>query len=95
MEPADYLREQYTPHMQEKYRDDLLAAHEYEYYEIGGRQLPVGIYTYNLQGHTIKLIRVMDSTGWRTVIYTAKYEDGNGQATLDALDMAVRTFEVK
>ena len=94
-EPLDYIKEQFTPHMQQQYGDDLVSYVEYEYYDIGGRKLPAGLYTYRLQGYLIDMLRIYDSTGDRTVAYTAKYIKNEGDATLAALDTVVRTFETE
>ena len=91
-EPFEYLKEQYTPHIQDKYGDDLVYYQEYENYSLGGKQLPAGVYTYRLQGHLIDLIRVYDSTGTQTVVYTAKYIQGQAEPTLSALHDAIRYF---
>ncbi|MBQ9030274.1 MAG: hypothetical protein IJ106_02310 [Parasporobacterium sp.] len=93
LEPYELLREQYTPYMEEKYGEDLISADEYESMEFGGRQLPAGVYTYNVDGHIVHMLRIMDSTGSQTVIYTVKYEEDYEAVTLNALDIAVRTFE--
>jgi len=95
MEPYEYIREQFTPHVQAQYGDDLVGYVEYEVYDIGGKQLPAGLYTYRLQGYLIDMLRIFDSTGDRTVSYTAKYIQGEGDATLQALDTAVRTFKAE
>ena len=92
VEAYEYIREQFTPHMRAQYGDDLVACREYEAYEIGGRTLPAGVYTYRLQGYLIDMIRIYDSTGARTSAFTAKYIQGQGDATLAALAQAVATF---
>jgi len=94
-EPLEYIKEQYTPHMQQQYGDDLVSFVEYEYYEIGGKQLPAGLYTYRLQGHMVDALRIYDSTGDQTVVYTAKYLNGEGDATLAALDTAIRGYRAE
>ena len=93
MEPFEYIREQYTPHMQNQYGDDLVDYVEYEAYEIGGKRLPAGLYTYKLQGYLIDMLRIYDSTGERTAAYSAKYIQGQGDATMAALDAAIRCFK--
>ena len=95
VEAYEYIREQVTPYYQRQYGDDLVAYTEIEAYEIGGRTLPAGLYTYKLQGYLIDLLRLYDSTGDRTVAYTAKYIDGQGEATIAALDTAIRNFKTE
>lgn len=94
-EPLAYIKEQYTPRIQEKYGDDLVGYVEYEFYDIGGKSLPAGLYTYKVQGHVVDMLRIYDSTGEHTVTYTAKYEQGMGDATLAALDTAIRGFQAE
>lgn len=91
-EPFELIKEQFTPHIKEQYGDDLISFEEKESYEIGGKTLPAGIYTYKLGDYTIEMVRLFDSTGSRTVSYTAKYVKGKGDATLEALDDAIRYF---
>ena len=94
-EPFEYIQEQVTPYYQEKYGDDLVAVNEIEAYEIGGKQLPAGLYTYKLQGYLIDLLRLFDSTGDQTVAYTAKYIDAHGGETIEALDTAIRNYRAE
>ena len=94
-EPYEYIQEQYTPHMQQKYGDALVSFEEVRSYEIGGKQLPAGLYSYYVGDTLVDMIRLMDSTGSRTVSYTAKYIHGEGDATLDALDTAIRGFRAE
>ena len=95
VEAFEYIKEQYTPHMQQSYGSDLVSYTEYEDYEIGGRKLPAGLYTYRLQGYLVDMLRIYDSTEKRTVAYTAKYIQGQGEETLKALDNAVRSFKAE
>lgn len=92
-EAFEYINEQYTPYMKQKYGSDLVSYESKADYEIGGKKLPAGLYTYKLQGYTINMIRIYDSTGKQTVAYTAKFIQGKGDATLKALDTAVRYFK--
>ena len=94
-EPFEYIKEQVTPYYREKYGDDLVAVNEIESYEIGGKQLPAGLYTYKLQGYLIDLLRLFDSTGDQTVAYTAKYIDAHGGETIEALDTAIRNYRAE
>ena len=89
---ADYVREQYTPHMRKQYGADLVSAEEYDSYEIAGRQLAAGVYTYKLQGYLIDMIRAYEVRDRHTVVYTAKYIRDRGEATLAALEQAVAGY---
>ena len=70
---ADYVREQYTPHMKKQYGADLVSAEEYDSYEIAGRQLAAGVYTYKLQGYLIDMVRAYDVQDRQTVVFTRRW----------------------
>ena len=93
MEAYEYLKEQYTPHVKQQYGENFVSSSEYENFLIGGRSLPAARYTYRVQGKTVHMIRVMDSTGSGTAVFTAKFLDGKGADTMAALDAAVSTFQ--
>ena len=78
-----------------KYGEALADFEEFERYEIGGKQLPAGLYSYYVGDTLVDMLRLMDSSGSRTVSYTAKFIHGKGDATLAALDAAVRGFRAK
>ena len=88
----EYIREQYSPHMSQQYGDNLKSSSEYENFIIGGKMLPIGVYRYTVQGKEVVMIRIYDSTGACTVVYTAKYIAGEGNETMKALDAAIRNF---
>ena len=92
VEAADYIKEQFTPHMKKQYGDDLVAYTEFEHYNIGGRDLAAGLYTYRLQGYLIDMVRAYDVQERHTVVFTAKYIRGRGADTLAALEQAVRSY---
>ena len=94
-EPYEYIQEQYTPHMRNKYGEALAGVEEIERYEIGGKQLPAGLYSYYVGDTLVDMLRLMDSTGSRTVSYTAKFIHGEGEATMAALDAAIRGFRAE
>jgi hypothetical protein len=94
-EPFEYIHEQYTPHIRQKYGQALESFEEIEGYEIGGKTLPAGRYSYYVGDTLVDMLRLMDSTGSRTVSYTAKFIHGDGDATLAALDAAIRGFKEK
>ena len=94
-EPYEYIQEQYTPHMRNKYGEALADVQEIERYEIGGKQLPAGLYSYYVGDTLVDMLRLMDSSGSRTVSYTAKFIHGEGDATMAALDAAIRGFKAE
>ena len=94
-EPFAYIQEQFTPYMQEKYGDDLLNFEENEGIDIGGKILPAGLYQYRVQEYVVDMVRFYDSTGDRTVAYTVKFLDGEGDTAIEALDTAIRTFQAE
>ena len=92
VDSENLIREQYTPHMQKQYGSDLVAAQEFDAFPIGGRELSVGLYTYKLQGYLIDMLRAYENIGGHTVIFTAKYIDGKGEATRKVLDDVVQNY---
>ena len=88
----DLISEQYTPYMQKKYGDDLVSVTEFDEYTLGGRPVSAALYTYKLQGYLIDMIRAYENINGHTVIYTAKHIQGQGEATLAALDAAVQNY---
>ncbi len=92
MEPYEYLREQYTPHMKEEYGKNYVTESVFPHVLIGGKDLPGAEYVYKVQNYYVHMMRIMDSTGKRTVVYTAKYIGKNGEKALAALDAAIRSF---
>ena len=92
MDAEDLIGEQYTPYMQKKYGDDLVSVTEFDEYTLGGRPVSAALYTYKLQGYLIDMIRAYENVNGHTVTYTAKYIQGQGEATLAALDAAVQNY---
>ena len=92
-EPAEFIKEQYTPHMREQYGDDLRGVVEYEYYDVGGKQLAAARYTYKVQEYMVDMLRLYEVTPTGTVVYTAKFLNGEGDETLAALDDIVRYMQ--
>ncbi|MBQ7455832.1 MAG: hypothetical protein IJS53_05250 [Clostridia bacterium] len=93
-DPAAYVREKYTPHMKEKYGEDLFQAMEFDEVLIGGRVMAAGAYGYNGEYGPIFMIRAFESRDGYTVTYTAKYDtEENGQITVEALDALAANFQ--
>lgn len=94
-EPFEYIQEQFTPYIRQKYGEALADFEEIKGYEIGGKRLPAGLYSYYVGDTLVDMLRLMDSTGDRTVSYTAKFIHGQGDVTLAALDAAIRGFRAE
>lgn len=93
-DPFEYIKEMTTPIMQEGY--EVLDYEEYAAYDIGGKSLPAGWYLYkDDHGQLIERIQIVDSTGRFPVIFDAKYLQGQGDATLQALDTTIRYSRIK
>ncbi len=92
-EPYEFLREQYTPYMKEQYGKDLITTTEQEKMVIGGKTLAGAHYVYRLQGYYVHMLRLMDVSLKGTVVYTAKYLEGQGSETMAALDAAIANFK--
>lgn len=89
----EYLTEMYTPKIIDQYGEDLVDYQEYEDFQVGGKTLPAGIYSYKLQGYIVDLIKVFDSVDGHTVTYTAKYIKDQGTETREALDLAAASYQ--
>ncbi|MBR5998357.1 MAG: hypothetical protein IK027_04550 [Deltaproteobacteria bacterium] len=88
-DPAEYFKRD-AAHMKEKYGDRLRAFSVMEYYEVGGKKLPAARYVYDTNSARLGMMRLIEPQQDYTVIYTAKYINGDDKATLAALDAAVR-----
>ena len=89
---AAYIREQFTPYMESKYGDSLILTKEYTSLSIGGREMPVGLYSYLLQGYQIDMLRAYDVREGYSIAFTAKFIHGEGDATMEALHEAVKSY---
>ena len=90
---TEYLNGQFTREMEEQYGDNLIARTYYETYDIGGKSLPAALFTYKVEGGTLCLLRLEEVLDDQTVEYTAKYINGDPDATMEALDLAVRYYQ--
>ncbi len=61
-------------------------------YSIAGKTLFGAKYVYELDGYTIEAMVFLDATDDHVSRYTCKYVQGNGEATMAALELAVSTF---
>lgn len=89
----EYLTEMYTPRIIDKYGEDLIEYTEYDDYTVGGKELPAGVYTYRVGDYIVDMVKIFDAVDGHTVTYTAKYLKDMEDATLEALDLAVASFQ--
>ena len=89
--PAEYFKV-FTAHLRKKYGARLRAFAIMEYCEVGGKKLPAARYIYDVEGGRLCLLRLFEARKDHTVVYTAKYINGHGEATLAALAAAVRHY---
>ncbi len=95
LDPEKYLNEVYTPEMQQKYGENLIEIGEVSEYTVSGKPM-IGIrYAYVLPEtqSTIELFRVFEMLEDSYVMYTAKYVQGEGDNTMQALVEAAAYFQ--
>ena len=94
VDPDAYF-EEFTADMKESYGSRLVSTMILEYQEIGGRKLPAASYTYNTDGGRLTMMRLIEPHDGFTVEYTAKFTADTEEATMEALDAAVRYFQAE
>ena len=92
--PVNYLNNVYREYMENTYADRYLGMiGTAKTREIGGRQLISAEYRFSVSGYTVVQLQLMDVRDAGDVEYTVKYIDGKGDATLAALNEAVRYYQ--
>ena len=89
--PTNYLSNVYREYLEGKHEDT--GTNPARTWEIGGKQLLGARYTYHLGEYQIWHLQLIEIRDGGDVEYTAKYVDGQGEATLAALDAAVRWYQ--
>ena len=90
----EYLDEKFTPHLQEKYKDRLLEVGEYQVYTVAGVEMPGIKYRYLTDaGMEGILFRLFDLRWGGNVCYTLRYYPECPDATMNALELAVKYFQ--
>ena len=80
--------------MTEEYGDRLIAKTEYKYYTVAGKELEGGVVIkYKSGTDVVEMLIVAELTQDSVVQYVCRYFDGQGDATLKALEKAVASYQ--
>ena len=92
--PENYVKNVYTDYMKETYGDRLVGTSLHEYYEAGGKRLLGATYIYKgSSGATINQVHLVEVRDDGDVEYNARFLNDDREATLAALDVAVRYYQ--
>ena len=92
--PENYVKNVYTNYMKETYGDRLVGTSLHEYYEAGGKRLLGATYIYKgSSGATINQVHLVEVRDDGDVEYNARFLNDEREATLTALDIAVRYYQ--
>lgn len=87
-----FLEENVRAWMEESYGSDLIASSPVETHFVGDKNIPGILFTYKLDGYTIQSLRLAYKVDNDIINFTAKYIEGDEKATMEALDVAVKSF---
>lgn len=80
--------------MTEEYGDRLIAKTEYKYYSLAGKELEGGAsFKFKSGTDILEMLIVTELTQDSVVQYVCRYFDGQGNATLKALEKAVASYQ--
>lgn len=93
-DPETYVKQEYTEYMKSTYGDRLVGVSTYEYYDVGGKRLIAASYIYKgSSGASINQLHLYEVRPDGDVEYNARYLNDEREATLAALDAAVRYYQ--
>lgn len=91
--PVNYLNNVYREHMENKYGDQYLGMiGTARTREIGGKELLSAEYRFSVSGRTVVQLQLIDIRDAGDVEYTVKFIQGEDEATMAALNEAVRYY---
>ena len=93
IDSGQFLEESVYTQMVEAYGDKLTIGPQEEY-EFGDKVLQGILFTYPVGDYTVHSLRLCEQCGDDIINYTAKYLDGMGDETMDALTDAVNYFSL-
>ena len=92
--PENYLNNVYREHMEDKYEDQYLGMIGIaRAREIGGKQLLTAEYRFKVGEYTVVQQQLIDVRDAGDVEYTVKFIEGQDEATMAALNEAVRNYQ--
>lgn len=90
--PENYLNNVYREYMENQYGDNMIGTNPCKTYEVGGKSLFGARYMYKVQDTTLCLFRFVEVREDGDVEYSAKYIDGEGDETLEALEIVIASY---
>ncbi len=92
-DPENYLNNVYREYMEEKYGDNMIGTIPSKTFELYGKTLYGAQYFYTVQDTTLCLLRIVEQRADGDVEYSAKYIDGEGEETLQTMEIAIAYYE--
>lgn len=91
--PENYLNNVYREYIEEKFGDNNLGMNSASIWEIGGKELLGARYMYKIGDYTVIQLQLIEVRDAGDVEYTAKFIEGEDEATMAALNEAVRNYQ--
>lgn len=91
--PEDYLNNVYREYIEDKFGDNNLGMNPASIWEIGGKELLGARYMYKIGDYTVVQLQLIEVRDAGDVEYTAKFIEGEDEATMAALNEAVRYYQ--
>lgn len=90
--PVNYLNNVYREYMENKYNNNV-GTNPCKTYELGGKTLYGATYHYEANGNKLCLTLMIEVRDDGDVQYSAKYQEGKGDAAMAVLETAVRYYQ--
>ncbi len=90
--PENYLNNVYREYLEDKYGEDSRGMNPAKTWEIGGKQLLGARYMYRIGEYNVVQLQMIEIRDAGDVEYTAKFIEGEDEATMAALNEAVRNY---
>ena len=91
--PENYLLNVYREHLENTHGDNFLGMNDDLNWEIGGKALLGARYKYKIGEYTVVQLELIEIRDAGDVEYTAKFIEGEDEATMAALEEAVRNYQ--
>ncbi len=90
--PEEYLTEYVTPHMKEKYGDDLFQISKITEFEMGGKHVAEISYLIHYGSETLQITRIQWQAGTDLVEFAVAFTDEDSEEIFEALQIAIANF---